>query len=104
MQPREVSPLQYQHVLTGRDVLRSTPYPYLPFGPTLPKDMADVEEGLLAMKIAAKDLPSLRVIVVDEFKTWLQRADKDNDHDNEKLKVRFLRHALEEPGQEAAVS
>lgn len=57
VQLREVSPLQYQHVLTGRNVLRSAPYPYLPFGPTLPKDMADVKERLLAMKIVAQDIP-----------------------------------------------
>lgn len=103
--PSQVSLPQGQNVPSRTNVLRSTPYPHLPFGPTLPKDIADVREGLLALKIAAQDLPSLLVIVVDEFKFWLQRVVKgsDHDHDNGKPKVRFLRHALEDPIQEAII-
>lgn len=43
------------------------------------------------------------MIVVDEFKFWLQRADKDNDHDNEKPKVWILHHVLEKPDQDTVV-
>ena len=87
----------------GPSVLRSKPYPHLPFGPTLPEDMNALKEGRIAREIATQDLPSLRVIVVGEYKFWLQRMTEDNDHDDRRPKVWFLRHALENASQEAVI-
>ena len=90
----------YPYLPTGASVLRSAPYPYLPFGPSLPKDVGDLREGQIAMEIATQDLPSLRVVVVGEYKFWLQRLAEENNLSNPSPKVWFLRHALEEPSQD----
>lgn len=94
---------RHPYVQTGKSVLHSTPYPHLPFGPDLPQDMDALREGRMAKEIAVQNLPSLRVIVVGEYKFWLQRLAEENDHKNRSPKVWFLRHALEDPGQEAVI-
>lgn len=94
---------QYPYLPTGASVLRSVPYPYLPFGPSLPKDVADLREGQIVTEIATQDLPSLRVVVVGEYKFWLQRLAKENGLSDPRPKVWFLRHALEDPSQESMI-
>ena len=101
--PENARTTRYPYLPTGNSVLRSTPYPYLPFGPTLPEDMSTLREGRMATEIATHNLPSLRVIVVGEYKFWLQRMANNNDHASRRPKVWFLRHALEDPGQEAVI-
>lgn len=84
---------------------RSTPYPYLPFGPMLPEDVTSSREGQIACELSTRNLPDLRVIVVGEFKFWLQRLAKGKDHDDQmpNCTVWFLRRALEDPDQERVI-
>lgn len=92
------------NVASVKSVLRSAPYPYLPFGPNLAEDMNTLREGQMAVEIATQKLPSLRMIVVGEYKFWLQRLAKGNDHNDGRPKVWFLRRALEDPGEEAVIA
>ncbi len=83
---------------------RSTQYPYLPFGPSLPKDMGDLREGQIAMEIATQDLPSLRVIAIGEYIFWLQRLAGDGDQKDRRPTIWFLRRALEDSEQELVIA
>ena len=98
-------PARRRPYVTGvKSVLRSSPYPYLPFGPNLAEDMNTLREGQMAVEIASQNLPSLRMFVVGEYKFWLQRLAKGNDDDDGRPKVWFLRRALEDPSEEAVIA
>ena len=88
--------------LSGRGI-RSLPYPYEPFGPELPDDVAMLNEGKIAQAIGAQHLPALRIIAVGRYRFWVEHLPMYKANDIPRRKVWFLRRALQDAEQEAEI-
>lgn len=81
-------------------VTHALPHPQNPFGPTLPGCTHSLKEGQIARQITAQDLPSLRIIVFNGYKFWIQPATTKAST----REIWFLRRALEDPEQEVLIA
>ena len=95
----DLLPEQAQDQMTGNGN-RSLPYPDELLGPPLPEYMDSLNESRIAKQIASLSLLSLRVIVVDSYKHWIQPSATNKSFS----KVWFLQHALQDPEQENEIS